>query len=439
MLSWIRHRRPESRPSYLGGLSPAIVIGLDDIRGLYAARTLAHRGVPVIGIAKQRWSYGSRTSVCREILYADVSSMELFEVLRSLATRLPDGAVLVPCLDQVVSHISRHREDLPPDFLVALPPQNVVDTLTDKVAFYTYAANNGFSIPDTYFLFRRSEAERLAHTITYPCVLKPPSSKTASWLAATHLKAFRVEAPEAFLQLYDRLCSAATPLIVQRWVPGGDSELYACISYFDKNARPLVVFVSRKLRQWPPLTGEISLGQECWNDYVAAESVRLLQRLKFHGLAYVEFKRDALTGEYFIIEPNIGRPAVRSGLVEASGVELLHTMYCDLSRLPLPSGRQQTNGSRKWLYLRRDILAALHYWRAGDLRMSEWVASLSGPKEFGLFSLSDPKPFLFDALQAAGKFLKPAERARRDFKRPIPVASASTLDKESPRGEYSTR
>ena len=360
--------------------------------------------------------------------------MELFEVLRSLAARLPNGAVLVPCFDQIVIHISGHRESIPPTFFIALPPPNVVDTLMDKVAFYSYAATNGFSIPDTHVLFNRSEAERIAYSIEYPCVLKPPSSKTTTWLETTHLKAFRIEAPEDLLGLYDRFCSAASPLIVQQWIPGDDSELYACISYFDRNARPLVAFVSRKLRQWPPGTGEISLGQECRNDLVAMESVRLLQSLKYHGLAYVEFKRDTRTGEYFIIEPNIGRPAVRSGLVEASGVELLYTMYCDLLGLPLPLCREQRYGNRKWLYLRRDILAALNYWRAGDLSTTEWIESLRGPMELAVFSLSDPKPFIFDVLQAGRKVLKRAERARRNFKRPIPVALATTPKKERRRG-----
>ena len=58
---------------------PAIVIGLDDIRGVYAARTLASRGVPVIGIAKRPGSYGSRTNACREVLYADPTSTRLFD------------------------------------------------------------------------------------------------------------------------------------------------------------------------------------------------------------------------------------------------------------------------------------------------------------------------------------------------------------------------
>ena len=36
---------------------------------------------------------------------------------------------------------------------------------------------------------------------------------------------------------------------------------------------------------------------------MAMESVRLLQSLKCHGLAYVEFKRDTRTGEYFLKKP----------------------------------------------------------------------------------------------------------------------------------------
>jgi D-aspartate ligase len=421
--------RPQTEPGHRqsADLPPAIVIGLDDIRGVYAARTLACRGVPVIGIAKRRGSYGSRTNVCREIVYADPTSTKLFEVLHSLATGLSRGAVLIPCFDQIVVHISRNRHVLDPKFLVALPPSQVVHTLTDKVAFYAYAAKNGFPVPETHVLFERSDAELVARHIAYPCVLKPPSSKTVTWLEATHLKAFRVETPRELLRLYDLFCHAATPLIVQQWIAGTDSDLYACISYFDRSAYPLVVFVSRKLRQWPPMTGEISLGQECRNDFVATESTRLLQGLNYHGLAYVEFKRDARTGEHFIIEPNVGRPAVRSGLVEASGVELLFTMYCDLVGLPLPDARKQTYENRKWLYLRRDLLAAIHYWRQGDLAPRAWIESLRGPKSLALFSLADPKPFFGDVFEAGRLFMRPAARAKRDFKHPTPVASSSRI------------
>jgi len=144
----------------------------------------------------------------------------------------------------------------------------------------------------------------------------------------------------------------------------------------------------------------------------------------------VEFKRDAETGEYFVVEPNIGRPAVRSGLVEASGVELLYTMYCDLLGPPLPLSREQRYRNRKWLYLRRDALAALYYWRAGDLSTIGWIESLKGPKELALFSLSDPKPFIFDVVQTGRKMLKSAERARRNFKRPIPAVPSTASDKE---------
>jgi D-aspartate ligase len=395
------------------------VIGLDDVRGVYAARTLAGHGVPVVGIAKRRGSYGSRTNACREILYADVDGPELIELLLALAPRLPNRPVLLPCLDRVVLNVSRNRDELEPHFRFALPRADVVEMLTDKVAFYTFAAEQGFRIPHTHFLAERSEAEAIGSEIEYPCVLKPPSSKSAAWLQATNLKAFKVQDRAELLRLYDDFRSAASPLILQEWVPGRDDRLHACISYLDEASNPLVVFTSRKIRQWPPETGEISLGEECENAHIASETLRLLASVEFRGLAYVEFKHHERTGEYVLIEPNIGRPAVRSGIVEAAGIELLYTLYCDLAGLALPAGRGQRYRGVKWLYLRRDLLAAFHYWRKGELTPREWLRSLRGPKAYALFSRDDPVPFFADLASAARLSLVSGERRRRDFGRPV--------------------
>ena len=65
------------------------------------------------------------------------------------------------------------------------------------------------------------------------------------------------------------------------------------------------------------------------DDVVLRETVRLFKSVNYRGLGYVELKRDERSGEYYIMEPNIGRPTGRSAIAEAGGVELLYTMYCD--------------------------------------------------------------------------------------------------------------
>jgi predicted ATP-grasp superfamily ATP-dependent carboligase len=137
--------------------------------------------------------------------------------------------------------------------------------------------------------------------------------------------------------------------------------------------------------------------------------------VQYRGLGYLEMKRDARSGRYFIIEPNIGRPTGRSATAEAGGVELLYTMYCDALGWPLPANRIQTYQGVKWIYLRQDLQSVLHYWRRGDLTLKEWWQSWRGRKTYALFSWRDPGPFLSDLHRVARLYLSPRERRKRDY------------------------
>jgi predicted ATP-grasp superfamily ATP-dependent carboligase len=187
---------------------------------------------------------------------------------------------------------------------------------------------------------------------------------------------------------------------MQEWVIGDETSLYSCNCYFNKLGKPLVTFVARKLRQWPPITGESSLGEEVRNDFVLEETVKLFEGIGYYGLGYVEFKKDDRSGEHFIIEPNIGRPTGRSSIAEAGGVELLYTMYCDVVGLPLPENRIQKYTGVKWLGIRRDLQSAFFYWRQGKLTIKEYFQSIKGPKGYALYSRDDLGPFIGDLIRS---------------------------------------
>src|SRR3954466_11868452 len=177
-------------------------------------------------------------------------------------------------------------------FHIALPDHQVVETLMDKISFLRHAQDRGLPIPGTVIIEDRADAERACRTLTYPAVLKPPI-KSAAWQPWPSAKALPVADGQELLDLYDRVSPWSPSLIAQEWIEGGADALYSCNAYFDRAARPLVTFVARKLRQWPPHTGTSSLGEECRNDAVLEETVRLFEGVGYHGLAYLEMKQDA--------------------------------------------------------------------------------------------------------------------------------------------------
>jgi D-aspartate ligase len=193
--------------------------------------------------------------------------------------------------------------------------------------------------------------------------------------------------------------------MVQEWIEGGDSELYSCNCYFNQQSQPVVTFVARKLRQWPPRTGTSCLGEECRNDTVLDLTVRLFREAGYYGLGYLEVKRDVRTGKHYVIEANVGRPTGRSAIAEAGGVDLLYAKYRDTVGLPLPRNLEQKYLGAKWIFWRQDLRSAFYYWRRGELTLTQWVSSLRGRKACAVLSLTDPGPFVADLKAGFGHIL----------------------------------
>lgn len=372
----------------------AIVVGLDSFTGLQTARILHKRGVPVIGISQNPAHACAQTNVCKLKLSAGLSHGEFVDLLSELAPKFNQKPVLFPCSDLTVLAISRNREQLAPHYHIALPDAETVEMLVDKVQFYTFAMKEGFPIPQTYFLKNESEMEAIADRMSYPCMMKPPI-KAPEWMKHAE-KVIKIHDPAELRSVYRKMQPFADLIMVQQWVEGDDTSLYSMNCYFGKNGEPLATFIARKIRQWPIETGVSSLGEEVRNDVVLAESVKLFEFVHYRGLGYIEMKRDSVTGNHYIIEPNIGRPTGRSAISEAGGVELLFTKYCDLLDLPLPENRIQKYGNAKWIYLRRDLQSAYAYWKRGRLTIFDWLKTMRGKKFYALFSLRDPKPFFLD-------------------------------------------
>ena len=388
----------------------AVVIDLQSMAGLQSARILAQRNIPVIGVGSSPEKGFCRTRVCQRVLFTDTTSEALIETLEALGPELSEPAVLVLCADEAVDLVSRHRDRLKTWFHIALPDHDTVESLMDKVSFYRLAQQSGLAIPPTRFLENRADAEAAAHELAFPCVVKPPG-KSPRWTENVERKVFRVDTPEALLSLYDRVACFAPSLIVQEWIEGGEGNLFSCNAYFDADSRPLATFVARKIRQWPPETGYSALGEEVREDDVLAETIRVFQTAGFHGLGYLEMKRDDRTGRLYIIEPNVGRATGRSAIAEAGGVELLQTMYCDMLGLPLPAGREQRYSGVKWIHLRWEVQAAALQWWNGSLGLREWWRDRQGPKVYAVFSWSDPLPFWLDTVNATRKAVRAGLRS----------------------------
>ncbi|MGE4543377.1 MAG: hypothetical protein AB7D06_04605 [Pedobacter sp.] len=388
----------------------AVVTGLEFMQGLQTARILSKRHrLPVIALSENKDHPYCTTNCCRQV----ITTNNMLEALERLGAQLSQKAVLYPCCDPDVLLVSRNRQRLSRWYHLCLPEPDVVEMLMDKLQFYAFAQKFGFRIPDTWFIYNRDDLISATDKVAFPCVLKP-HYRTAAWNELSAFKAFKITTPEQLIATFEQYKSGTSCFILQNWIEGPDANLYSCNAYFNTDSQPLATFVARKLRQWPPEMGQSSLGEECRDDFVLNETLRLFQSVDFRGLAYMEIKRDQRSGDYFIVEPNICRPTGRSAIAEAGGVDLLYTMYCDALGLPLPDNRVQQYRGVKWINLRQDLRSAFYYWRKGELTFREWRKSVRGKKTFAIFSWTDPRPFWGDMVRSALLFTNRGERRKRD-------------------------
>lgn len=391
------------RRGYIVVKAPAAVIKLDSITGLQSARILSGYGIPVIGIVDDLSHFCSRTNCCEEILAGSTTDDALLETLSDISGRRGICA-LFPCSDESVRVVSRNRESLREHFRFVLPDEHVLDLFMNKSNFYKFALDRGFTIPSTCFPARREDIGEIAGKLRPPYIVKP-ALKSKEWAGRFHNKLLRLGSIGELDRVFDDCMDAAGDLIVQERIGGDDSALLSSIFYYNSDNERILMFTSRKLRQWYTEDGDGCLVEEYMDEEVVRLTDKVLGHVSFMGLGSIEFKRDPSTGRYYIIEANIGRPSTRIGITEKAGVRVLYAMYCDALGLALPTELVQRYTGAKWIILFNDVLSSVTYYWRKKLTVRQWLESLRGVNTFAVLSLRDPMPIIFQPVVYLRNFL----------------------------------
>jgi D-aspartate ligase len=306
-------------------MTPAVVVGAD-INGLGVVRSLACKGVPTCLVDCSAAAPGMRTRYAAKATIASLGGAEVIDALVGLRTRFAENPVLFLTREDTVGAVARERERILACYRLSLPPLELIEGLTDKRGFQALAQQHGFPVPRAACLTR---AEDLAGRDApgYPCVLKP-AVKTPQY-AARFSKAYKVESRQQLERLMAEIDGSAA-MIAQEWIEGGDERLYFCLQYRAREPAAGVSFTGRKLRSWPPSTGGTA---SCTPASDAAPELEALtdgffRAVGYFGLCSMEFKKDARSGRYLMIEPTVGRTDFQEEIAALNGVNIPYAAYC---------------------------------------------------------------------------------------------------------------
>jgi len=169
------------------------------------------------------------------------------------------------------------------------------------------------------------DLEDLGARISYPAVIKPRRSEfvTAAGRVAEGGPVEYCPGPDRLRELYLRVHARAPYPLIQEFIPGegfGVSVLY-------DHGRLRALFAHRRLRMVRPTGSGSSLRESIAPPLDMVDAARrLLESLAWHGVAMVEFKRDARDGSPVLMAIN-GRFWNSLPLAVASGVDFPFLLY----------------------------------------------------------------------------------------------------------------
>jgi predicted ATP-grasp superfamily ATP-dependent carboligase len=132
-------------------------------------------------------------------------------------------------------------------------------------------------------------------------VIKPSRSRLYLDGGWRRTSVSRVQSKEELIELIQGKPELQQPFMIQREIQGEGCGIFALC----EQGEPKVLFAHRRLREKPPWGGVSTLRESVALDPLMKEyAMRLLRRLRWHGVAMVEFKREAGTGIPFLMEIN---------------------------------------------------------------------------------------------------------------------------------------
>lgn len=319
--------------------------------------------------------------------------------LTALAEAAADGAetVVLPATDRGCELLVQARDRLPANvraFERAEDGRHLA--LMDKQAGDAIARRAGVPVPWTRSVHEAAELEAALADAPWPCVVKPILSH--EWrMRFGEERTFLVEDAAQARELLALPLAAGLGMLLCQYIPGGDDHVEEAIVVRLADGSYPVVFGCHKLRQYPRGFGATALGVSAPLEETTALARAVLDEAGFVGVAGVETKRHADTGERWFLEVNARVPA-QWGLGDACGAEATPRLVAALAGRPLGPAPTPRAGVRIVvpdidLRVCRGLLS-----EAPPLRRPLLAARLLRPwlgaREIGLLDPRDPGPGL---------------------------------------------
>ena len=406
---------------------PESIILSTHVNGLWVTRALSGSGVQTTVLPMERTDlarYSRHADAVQPVFSGDVR--RLFTLLQEQADTWR-GRVLVPTGDLALEALSRYREQLSRDYLVAAPEWESVQRFLRKDQALQLAAECRVPTPENYGAL--DEAMKRIDEIAWPAVIKPNDSQR--FRERFGAKVFVARDAAEFRVFAGKVLEAGIDVRVMELIPGPDTLSYNYTAFYSKQGSRIAECAIHKLRKSPPFFG-IGRVVETMDDERTTAILReridaMVAKSGLHGPVSAEFKRHPVSGEMLFIELN-ARCSFVQQLALKRGVNYARMAYEEAA-----SGSTAPGEPRPWngamIHLHADLLNGWFHRKKERLPLRALAKPYLGRMSFAVFRWSDPAPFVVEWGRTFTEAIRFAANAqsRNGFRRRLETTPADMM------------
>lgn len=370
--------------------------------GLSMIQSFGVRGIPCISMDCSRLPgtrrIGTYSKYAQFLRCPDPLDDEgrFIDFLYEKCKRETEKPVLFPTVDHWAVAMARHRGVLDEVAFSCVGSIDSVDLFIDKPQFYRRGEEREWMTPTLWSLEELEAGKKLSSPIAAKPVSKLTFVSTDARGSVRNIslvdERLRLTVIRSRLQ-WEKFAAENRQhldgLLFQDFVEGLTDSMYSVGVYADRNSEIKGLFTGKKLRGYPALYGDCTVGtSHPVPDEVLENTFRIIKETAYSGIAEFEYKKDAETGAFYLIEVN-PRPWSWIGITERCQDNIALAAYNDLTgRMPAVGDRQSpSNGGSSYgdvLYVKvlQDLIHSLFLYKKDHQpwakSFGEWKQSIKG-------------------------------------------------------------
>ena len=324
-----------------------LVLDANQRSALATTRSLGRHGVTVITADESKTALSGCSCFSTQYFQYPSPSTALEQFITTIRTLAIEQNIniILPMTELTTALLLLYRQNLP-DIILPCPSLEKINTLSDKCTLMRLAQNLTIPFPKTWFIDNPNDFNVSLTELPYPIVLKPSKSwliLDGKWLHTAVKFSDSPEQAQDILESDPAFCSH--PFMLQERVEGTGQGVFALYD----NGNPIAFFSHKRLREKPPWGGVSVLSESVEvNPVLLAHAKTLLDSVKWHGIAMVEFKV-AADGTPYLMEINTRFWGSLQLSIDA-GVDFPWLLYKMACGTPVEPVKNYKTGKRlRWL------------------------------------------------------------------------------------------